>query len=71
LATSWPNALQCAQFVTGFTKAFLQPPPSHAVNILVAAQSKPRVNGFDDSRACFPRLADLAEAEKFIAVADE
>ena len=42
-----------AQFVTGWTNAMLQPPPPHVINILVAAQSKPKVgkafvNGFDD-----------------------
>lgn len=60
-----------AQFVTGWTNAMLQPPPPHVINILVAAQSKPKVgkafvNGFDDPRTFFPWLADPAEAEKFI-----
>jgi Dehydrogenases (flavoproteins) len=32
-----------AQFVTGWTNAMLQPPPPHVINILVAAQSKPKV----------------------------
>jgi hypothetical protein len=59
-----------------FTNAFLQPLPPQAVNILVAAQSKPKIgeafaNGFDDPRTFFPWLADPAEAEKFISVADE
>ena len=41
-----------AQFATGWTNAMLQPPPPHVINILVAAQSKPKVgkafvNGFD------------------------
>jgi len=63
-----------AQFVTGWTNAFLQPLPPHAVNILVAAQSKSKigkafVNGFDDPRTFFPWLADPAEAEKFIQAA--
>jgi hypothetical protein len=63
-----------AQFVTGWTNAFLQPPPPHVINILVAAQSKPKVgkafvNGFDDPRTFFPWLADPAEAEKFIQAA--
>jgi hypothetical protein len=67
---------QYAQFVTGFTNAFLQPLPPHTVDILVAAQSKPKigrafVNGFNDPRTFFPWLADPAEAEKFIAAADE
>jgi hypothetical protein len=44
------------------------------INILVAAQSKPKVgkafaNGFDDPRTFFPWLADPSEAEKFIAAA--
>jgi hypothetical protein len=61
-----------AQFVTGWTNAMLQPPPPHVINILVAAQSKPKVgsafvNGFDDPRTFFPWLADPGEAEKFIA----
>jgi hypothetical protein len=61
-----------AQFVTGWTNAMLQPPPPHVLNILVAAQSKPKVgtafvNGFDDPRTFFPWLADPGEAEKFIA----
>ena len=48
-----------AQFVTGWTNAMLQPPPPHVVNLLVAAQSKPKVgkafvNGFDDPRTFFP-----------------
>jgi hypothetical protein len=60
-----------AQFVTGWTNAMLQPPPPHVINILVAAQSKPKVgsafvNGFDDPRTFFPWLADPGEAEKFI-----
>ncbi len=63
-----------AQFVTGWTNAMLQPPPPHVINILVAAQGKPKVgaafvNGFDDPRTFFPWLADPAEAEKFIAAA--
>jgi hypothetical protein len=63
-----------AQFVTGWTNAFLQPLPPHAVNILVAAQGKPKigkafVNGFDDPRTFFPWLADPAEAENFIQAA--
>jgi Styrene monooxygenase A putative substrate binding domain len=63
-----------AQFVTGWTNAMLQPPPPHVINILVAAQSKPKVgkafvNGFDDPRTFFPWLADPGEAEKFIAAA--
>jgi hypothetical protein len=63
-----------AQFVTGWTNAMLQPPPPHVINILGAAQSKPKigkafVNGFDDPRTFFPWLADPAEAEKFIAAA--
>lgn len=63
-----------AQFVTGWTNAMLQPPPPHVINILVAAQSKPKVgkafvNGFDDPRTFFPWLADPAEAEKFIQAA--
>jgi len=63
-----------AQFVTGWTNAMLQPPPPHVINILVAAQSKPKVgkafaNGFDDPRTFFPWLADPSEAEKFIAAA--
>jgi Styrene monooxygenase A putative substrate binding domain len=63
-----------AQFVTGWTNAMLQPPPPHVINILVAAQSKPKVgkafaNGFDDPRTFFPWLADPNEAEKFIAAA--
>lgn len=63
-----------AQFVTGWTNAFLQPPPPHVINILGAAQSKPKVgkafvNGFDDPRTFFPWLADPAEAEKFIQAA--
>jgi Styrene monooxygenase A putative substrate binding domain len=63
-----------AQFVTGWTNAFLAPLPPHAINILVAAQTKPRVgkafvNGFDDPRTFFPWLADPAEAEKFIQAA--
>jgi hypothetical protein len=52
----------------------LQPPPPHVINILVAAQSKPKVgkafaNGFDDPRTYFPWLVDPAEAEKFIQAA--
>ena len=48
-----------AQFATGWTNAMLQPPPPHVINILVAAQSKPKVekafvNGFDDPRTLFP-----------------
>ena len=67
---------QYAQFVTGFTNAFLQPLAPHAVNILLAAQNKRKigkafVNGFDDPRTFFPWLADPVEAEKFIASADE
>ena len=63
-----------AQFVTGWTNAMPQPPPPHVINILVAAQSKPKVgkafvNGFDDPRTFFPWLADPGEAEKFIAAA--
>jgi hypothetical protein len=63
-----------AQFVTGWTNAMLQPPPPHVINILAAAQSKPKVgkafvNGFDDPRTFFPWLADPAEAEKFIQAA--
>jgi hypothetical protein len=63
-----------AQFVTGWTNAMLQPPPPHVINLLGAAQSKPKVgktfvNGFDDPRTFFPWLADPAEAEKFIAAA--
>lgn len=63
-----------AQFVTGWTNAMLQPPPPHVINILVAAQSKPKVrkafaNGFDDPRTYFPWLVDPAEAEKFIQAA--
>jgi len=63
-----------AQFVTGWTNAMLQPPPPHVINILVAAQSKPKVgsafvNGFDDPRTFFPWLADPAEAEKFVQAA--
>jgi hypothetical protein len=63
-----------AQFVTGWTNAMLQPPPPHVINILGAAQSKPKVgkafvNGFDDPRTFFPWLADPAEAEKFIQAA--
>jgi hypothetical protein len=63
-----------AQFVTGWTNAMLQPPPPHVINILVAAQSKPKVgkafvNGFDDPRTFFPWLPDPGEAEKFIAAA--
>jgi hypothetical protein len=63
-----------AQFVTGWTNAFLQPPPPHVINLLGAAQSKPKVgkafvNGFDDPRKFFPWIADPAEAEKFIAAA--
>jgi hypothetical protein len=63
-----------AQFVTGWTNAMLQPPPPHVVNILIAAQTKPKVgkafvNGFDDARTFFPWLVDPAEAEKFIAAA--
>jgi hypothetical protein len=63
-----------AQFVTGWTNAMLQPPPPHVLNILVAAQSKPKVgkafaNGFDDPRTFFPWLADPAEAEKFVQAA--
>jgi hypothetical protein len=63
-----------AQFATGWTNAMLQPPPPHVINILVAAQSKPKVgkafvNGFDDPRTFFPWLADPGEAEKFIAAA--
>jgi len=63
-----------AQFVTGWTNAFLQPPPPHVINLLVAAQSKPKVgkafvNGFDDPRTYFPWLADPGEAEKFIQAA--
>ena len=63
-----------AQFVTGWTNAFLQPPPPHVINLLVAAQGKPKVgrafvNGFDDPRTFFPWLADPAEAEKFIQAA--
>jgi hypothetical protein len=63
-----------AQFVTGWTNAMLQPPPPHVINILVAAQSKPKVgkafvNGFDDPRTFFPWLADPGEADKFIAAA--
>ena len=63
-----------AQFVTGWTNAMLQPPPPHVINILVAAQSKPKVgrafvNGFDDPRTFFPWLADPGEAEKFIQAA--
>jgi len=62
-----------AQFSTGWTNAFLQPPP-HVINLLSAMQSKPKVgkafvNGFDDPRTLFPWLADPAEAEKFIAAA--
>ncbi len=65
---------QYAQFVTGWTNAFLQPPPPHVINLLVAAQSKAKVgkafvNGFDDPRTFFPWLADPAEAEKFIVAA--
>ena len=60
--------------VTGWTNAMLQPPPPHVLNILVAAQSKPKVgkafvNGFDDPRTFFPWLADPAEAEKFVQAA--
>ncbi len=63
-----------AQFVTGWTNAMLQPPPPHVINILVAAQGKPKVgkafvNGFDDPRTFFPWLADPAEAEKFVQAA--
>jgi hypothetical protein len=63
-----------AQFVTGWTNAMLQPPPPHVLNILGAAQGKPKVgkafvNGFDDPRTFFPWLADPAEAEKFIQAA--
>jgi hypothetical protein len=63
-----------AQFVTGWTNAFLAPLPPHAINILVAAQTKAKVgkafvNGFDDPRTFFPWLADPAEAEKFIEAA--
>ena len=63
-----------AQFVTGWTNAMLQPPPPHVINLLVAAQSKPKVgkafvNGFDDARTFFPWLADPGEAEKFIQAA--
>jgi hypothetical protein len=63
-----------AQFVTGWTNAMLQPPPPHVVNLLVAAQTKPKVgkafvNGFDDPRTLFPWLAEPAEAEKFIQAA--
>jgi hypothetical protein len=63
-----------AQFVTGWTNAMLQPPPPHVINILGAAQGKPKVgkafvNGFDDPRTFFPWLADPAEAEKFIQAA--
>jgi len=63
-----------AQFPTGWTNAMLQPPPPHVINILAAAQSKPKVgkafvNGFDDPRTFFPWLADPAEAEKFIQAA--
>ena len=61
-----------AQWVTGWTNALLTPPPPHVVNILVAAQTSPRVgrafvNGFDDPRTFFPWLADPTEAERFIA----
>ena len=61
-----------AQWVTGWTNALLMPPPPHVVNILVAAQTSPRVgrafvNGFDDPRTFFPWLADPTEAERFIA----
>jgi Styrene monooxygenase A putative substrate binding domain len=60
-----------AQWVTGWTNALLMPPPPHVVNILVAAQTSPRVgrafvNGFDDPRTFFPWLADPTEAERFI-----
>jgi hypothetical protein len=63
-----------AQFVTGWTNAMLQPLPPHAVNLLVAMQTKPKigkafVNGFDDPRTLFPWLADPTEAEKFIQAA--
>jgi hypothetical protein len=63
-----------AQFVTGWTNAMLQPPPPHVINLLGAAQGKPKVgkafvNGFDDPRTFFPWLADPAEAEKFIQAA--
>ena len=55
-------------------RMMLQPPPPHVINILVAAQSKPKVgkafaNGFDDPRTYFPWLVDPAEAEKFIQAA--
>jgi hypothetical protein len=65
---------QYAQFVTGWSNAFLQPLPPHAINILVAAQSEPKVgkayvNGFNDPRTYFPWLVDPAEAEKFLAAA--
>ena len=60
-----------AQWVTGFTNAFLLPPPPHVIKVLGAAQTSARVgrafaNGFNDPRTFFPWLADPVEADRFI-----
>ena len=60
-----------AQYVTGWTNAFLQPPPPHVLNLLGAMQSFPAlakrfVNGFDEPRDLFPWLAVPEEAEKYL-----
>jgi hypothetical protein len=60
-----------ARWVTGFTNAFLLPPPPHVVRVLGVAQTSARVgrafvNGFNDPRTFFPWLADPVEADRFI-----
>jgi hypothetical protein len=60
-----------AQFVTGWTNAFLRPPP-HVLAILGSAQAYPALarriaNGFDNPLDFFPWFAVPEEADKYLA----
>lgn len=60
-----------AQYVTGWTNAFLTPPPPHVLNLLGAAQGLPAlakriVNAFDNPPDLFPWFAVPEEAEKYL-----
>ncbi|MBA0127581.1 FAD-binding oxidoreductase [Haloechinothrix sp. YIM 98757] len=61
-----------AQYVAGWTNALLAPPPSHALDLLGAANDHPRIarrfaNGFDDPRDFFHWFMDPASAQSYLA----
>jgi hypothetical protein len=65
---------QYAAYVTGWTNAFLAPPPPHVIDILGAASQAPAlasrfVNGFNHPPSFFPWLVDPDAAREAIASA--